>query len=163
MCLQVEQAEMKRIIEGATYNTDTATEIASGSWSDVDRGVTEETTLYQNRAGVFFAVTEVRQQYRDRHDDVQHGQYYVWDVVGDADGARELCEREELTILRDIADMPPEAVGGEPSATLYFRVPPALKAAVDARAKADGVSTNVFGLRCIEQCLKGQLKVVPNV
>jgi hypothetical protein len=46
----------------------------------------------------------------------------------------EYCERNDLTIVRGFDDMPPEAEGGEPVATLYLRIPPALKAAVDAKA-----------------------------
>ena len=152
---------MKKIIEGATYNTDTATEVAEGSWEDQNRGILVERTLYQNRAGVYFSVAKVTQSYRDRHDEWQQRESYEWDVAGDAAKARDLCEREGMTILQDIGDMPPEAEGGEPATTLYLRVPPTLKARVEERAKEDGVSVNAFGIRCLESCLRRPISTEP--
>jgi hypothetical protein len=150
---------MKRIIKGATYNTDTATKVAEGSWEDENRGIVVETALYQNRAGVYFTVAKVTQAYRDRHGEWQQRESYEWDVAGDAAKARERCEREDMTILQDIGDMPPEAEGGESAATLYLRLPPTLKARVEARAKKDGVSVNAFGIRCLERCLRTELQM----
>jgi hypothetical protein len=150
---------MKRIIKGATYNTDTATKVAEGSWEDENRGIVVETVLYQNRAGIYFTVAKMTQAYRDRRDELQQRESHEWDVVGDAAKARDRCEREELTILQDIDDMPPEAEGGEPATTLYLRVPPTLKARVEARAKEDGVSVNAFGIRCLERCLRTELQI----
>jgi hypothetical protein len=144
---------MKKIIDGATYNTDTATKVAEGTWEDQSRGIAVERELYQNRAGVYFTVAKVTHRYKDRYGDWQERESYEWEVVGDAAEARDLCEREDMTILQDIGDMPPEAEGGEPTATLYLRVPPALKTAVEQRAEKDGISVNTFGIRCLERCL----------
>ena len=117
---------MKRIIEGATYNTDTATLVAEGAYEDEQRGVTSNTSLYQNKAGVFFTVEAA---------------------------ATKTCEQLGLTILRDFGDLPPEAEAGEASATVYVRAPPSLKAALEARAAHEKVSLNVLMLRCAEECL----------
>ena len=62
-----------------------------------------------------------------------------WEAVGDTAKARDLCEREDMTIVQDIGDMPPEAEGGEVAATLYLRVPPTLKARVEARRAASPI------------------------
>jgi hypothetical protein len=57
-----------------------------------------------------------------------------------------------MTILRDIEDLAPDE--DEPEATYYIRLPRALKDACDARAKAEGVSGNVWAMRCLERCLQ---------
>jgi hypothetical protein len=145
---------MKRIINGETYNTDTATVIAEGGFEDEGRGKATEETLYQNRAGVFFSVERVETKFRDRYDELQTREIYEWYVVGDPAKARALCERHGLTIVRDIDDMPPEAEAGETAAPIYVRAPSALKLAIEAQAKAEKVSVNVFALRCLEECLK---------
>jgi predicted HicB family RNase H-like nuclease len=75
-------------------------------------------------------------------------------VIGVAGEAAKFCERAGLTILRDFGDFPPEAAAGEPAVTVYMRAPPALKAALETRAKEQGVSLNVLMLRCAEDCLK---------
>jgi hypothetical protein len=46
----MEQAMMKRIVEGMTYNTDTATLLA---WTERKK---EREELYQTRGGAFFQV-----------------------------------------------------------------------------------------------------------
>jgi hypothetical protein len=43
-----------------------------------------------------------------------------------------------MTIVQDIGDMPPEE-GGEVAATPYLRVPPTLKARVEARRAASPI------------------------
>ena len=49
---------------------------------------------------------------------------------------------------------PPEAEAeAEAGATIYIRVPAALKRRVDEAAKAEGVSGNLWAMRCIERCL----------
>jgi hypothetical protein len=62
---------MKRIIDGATYNTDTATVIAEGIYEDENRDIITVTTLYQTPAGIFFEVEEITKTYRDRDGDLQ--------------------------------------------------------------------------------------------
>ena len=143
---------MKRIIDGATYNTDTATEIAKGSYRDDSSAAVTESVLYQTRTGVYFQVEETTTQYRDRRGEVQTRTEYDWHVVGDANKARDWCEEYGLTITRDIEDMPDEPELGEKMATIYVRLPPSLKDAITARAEAKKVSTNVFALRCLEEC-----------
>lgn len=145
---------VKRIIDGATYNTETATLIASGASEDDRLGTATDHELYQNRAGIFFAIEEVTKEYKDRDDEWQERTTSEWYVVGDAVKARNWCERNRLTIHRDIDDMPPEAeLDTEKLSTIYLRLPPVLKKALDDAAQADKASTNTWAMRCLEKCL----------
>jgi hypothetical protein len=148
---------MKRIIEGTTYNTDTATTVAEGSYQNEARGIVVDTTLYQARSGVFFAVDIIETNWYDEHRRAWRTRKSTeWEVIGDAAKAAELCEKAQLTILRDFGELPPEAddAEDEPATTVYMRAPPALKAALERRAKEEKVSLNVLMLRCAEECLK---------
>ena len=142
---------MKRIIDGATYNTDTATLVASGR-ADNDPQVVE-TVLYQNRAGLYFCVDTITVSFRDRHGEIKERVDHEWNVVGDAAKARAFCEEFALTIDRDIEDMPPEAAPGEKLATVYLRVTPTLKADLDEASSEDKISGNLWATRCLERCL----------
>lgn len=152
-------AVMKRIINGVTYNTETATLIAEVTFTDEGSGTVTEAALYQNRAGVYFDVDTITTKYRARHGDAQERVGYEWYEVGDAAAARAWTEKYEMTIVRDIEDMPPEAEPGEKLATLYVRLPPSLKIAVEEKAKAVGLSVNVFALRCLEGCVLPKLSL----
>ncbi len=80
---------MKRIIEGATYNTDTATLIASGSDRGDDKDV--QTCLYQNGAGMYFAIDNITMSFRDREGTQQERDEYEWIIVRNAADARDFC------------------------------------------------------------------------
>src|SRR5258708_32634834 len=51
---------MKRIIEGKTYNTDTATKIAAYEFQD-EKGYDTVADVYKNRGGAFFIVNKWHQ------------------------------------------------------------------------------------------------------
>lgn len=144
---------MKRIIDGATYNTDTSTVIATGTHEDEYSRTLSETVLYQSRSGVYFSVDKVTTTRRRRDGEDDDRITHEWEVVGDARKANEYCERYSLTILRDIEDMPPEAVLGEKLATVYLRVTPTLKADLDEASSEDKISGNLWATRCLEKCL----------
>ena len=127
---------MKRIIDGATYNTDTATLVASGR-ADHDPEVVE-TGLYQNRSGVYFAVDTITVTYRDRRGEIRERVDHEWEVVGDAAKARQYCEKYALTVDRDIDDMPPEA---ESSGRSEKRVRQCLCPALLGRVRGSGAGT----------------------
>jgi hypothetical protein len=144
----------KRIIGGVAYNTETATIVAMGSSKDEDRGVTSETLLYQTRGGVFFAVEDIETKWWDSNIDEERTRNGdEWWAIGDAAKAVAFCERAKLTIVKDFAELPPEAGQGEGVAVIYVRTTPTLKAALEARAKADGVSLNALLVKCHEYCL----------
>jgi hypothetical protein len=99
---------MKAILNGVTYDTNTATLIAAGTQineDDPSEGFTTtiKTKLYRTVAGAFFAIDAVT---RDGDDDVT----YDWEVVGDAAA---FCEQYRLTIYHDFKGMPPEATPPE--------------------------------------------------
>jgi hypothetical protein len=135
---------MKRIIEGVTYNTDTATAVAQWEYDDQD-GYTTDAKLYQTRGGAFFIV-------------------HKWDVDEKSKVYFESCSREtvlrlvertdNLTILNEEVLQPPAEAVEEtaPAATLYIRVPAALKSRVDALASEEGTSANAWAMRCLERC-----------
>jgi hypothetical protein len=43
----------------------------------------------------------------------------------------------------------------EPGSTVYVRVPPSLKRAIDQAAGKAGVSVNAWAMQCLERCLGG--------
>lgn len=145
---------MKRIIDGVTYNTDTATLVAQSVIEN--EGVTNDCDLYQNRAGVYFGVDKVTAPYRDKRGEWQERISYDWTAVGDAAAARKYAEQYNMTILRDIEDMPPEATAGEKMATVYLRVTPTLKTDLDEVASEEAVSGNLWATRCLERCLNNR-------
>jgi predicted HicB family RNase H-like nuclease len=144
---------MKRVIEGKTYNTDTATMIARYDYVD-QNGYDTDVTVYQTKGGAFFAVHEWEVIIHNVYDhDEKKTKVYVEALSRDE--VQRLVEKENLEILNDRAlTLPPEAVDEpEKGATIYVRVPETLKAKVDEAAETAGVSTNAWALRCFESCL----------
>ncbi len=128
---------MKRVIEGMTYNTDTASPAARYEYVD-EKDYDVEATVYQTRGGAFFIV-------------------HTWQVDGQWKHHFETISRDEIQRLIEKGDQfeiideaaitePPEAVAeSEPGATLYVRVPASLKRRVDEAAKDEKLSGNVLG------------------
>ncbi len=135
---------MKRIIDGVTYNTDTATAVARWEYED-ENGYDTDAVLYQTRGGAFFIVNTW---------DTEDKSKVYFEAVS-RDFVTKLVERtDNLTILNDevLAD-PPEATAEQsPGATLYLRVPSSLKDQAESAAKSDGISVNAWAMRCIERC-----------
>jgi hypothetical protein len=146
---------MKRIVNGVTYNTETATRLAEARWEDDEGEVLG--ILYQTRGGAFFVDTEVTSAEVWNEDDrkyeraVKHAfrplspeQAHKWIMDGDVE------------VFRNPFEDPPEAAAeAEPGATIYVRVPASLKRSVDKAAGEAGVSGNVWAMRCVERCLAG--------
>jgi hypothetical protein len=64
----------------------------------------------------------------------------------------------EVEVFIDPFEDPPGATAeAEPAATLYVRVPAALKHSVDEAAAKDRLSSNAWTMRCIEDCLDMRL------
>jgi predicted HicB family RNase H-like nuclease len=145
---------MKRVIDGRTYNTLTATTVASYSYEDRD-GYDTEAVVYQTMGGAFFAVHtwEVPDPAGDRG--VKAKAYFE---ALSREEVQKLVETEQMEIHNEEAlTLPPEAEAErEAGATIYVRVPESLKARVDEAAKAANVSTNAWMLRCAEHCLSGR-------
>lgn len=146
---------MKRVIEGKTYNTDTATRAAQYDYEN-EKGYSVTVDLYQNRGGAFFEV------HTWEEDDINLGTYqrYIFETISRdgidrlltgrfAKGGIEVFDEKALTLA-------PEAEEEEPSMTIYFRLQSSLKARIEASAREAGLSINAWMLRCAERCLAPQ-------
>lgn len=142
---------MKRIVNGVTYNTDTSTRLGLSTWDD-DGKITE--TLYQTRGGAFFLHRETVSEVWNEEDRSKHlATVHTFKPLGPED-AHKWIMTGEVEVFRNPFDDPPEAAAeAEPGATIYIRVPASLKRAVDEAAKRDGLSGNVWSMRCVERCM----------
>jgi predicted HicB family RNase H-like nuclease len=122
---------MKRIIDGKTHNTDTATKIAD-FWSSPDESV----DLYQNRHGAFF---EFGADY--------HGPGIR--PLTDAE-AQAWLEKHANHLVEQYFGAMPE--GGAAERRLTIRVPVNLADRVKKAAEAKGLSLNSYVMRCFERC-----------
>lgn len=149
---------MKRIINGVTYNIETAAVVAHYRWDDAagQQSIEHKATLYQTRGGAFFLVDE----WEDARKDPRTGEWVsktktefealtreeVDELVANTDG----LEIVDNSVLED----PPEATAEtSPEATIYARVPVALKRRLDEAARAEGQSINAYVTRCLERCM----------
>jgi predicted HicB family RNase H-like nuclease len=145
---------MKRIVNGVTYNTDTSTLLAECAWDNGDEGNGVD-RLYQTRGGAFFVDEEVTTTvWVEREHAHQARTIHTFVPKSAEDAHKWLLEYDNLEILHNPFDDPPEAEAeASPGATLYIRMPSALKKRVDDAAKAANVSGNVWAMRCLERCL----------
>lgn len=154
----------KRIINGQTYNTDTATLIARAetnfiSHSDERQGAHTEVKVYQTRGGAFFLYTFSEAPRKDRNGNEQ---LVVVDNVFEPMTREEVEEwvknegyyNYHIELLSPTFGEPPEAAGeAVPAASLYIRVPTSLKVRIEEAAEADKLSVNAWAMRCMEACL----------
>lgn len=146
---------MKRIIDGQTYNTDTATLCAErkltrwGGRGETGQGMLTAFSwteaLYRSGGGAFFLVTTpdapARSMDQPELTPIGDKQALAW--------AEEHCTVEQIEAL--FGEMP-EA--GAKSAPMYLRIPDVLKKQIEVRAKAEKLSANAWMIRCAESCLK---------
>jgi hypothetical protein len=151
---------MKRIVDGLTYNTDTSTLLAKAEWTLNDQwspynGSEVEGELYQTRGGAFFLVTTIHipgDNSSDARDKVEF-------AAMPPDRAQAWLLEGDVEIYRNPFDDPPEATAeADAGATIYIRVPAALKRDVDEAAREEQVSGNVWAMRCVERCLSPKAK-----
>ena len=127
---------MKRIIDGKTYNTDTATEVIGGDnspRSDAWWGI------YQTRYDAFFKVV------------VGHDGETVQEFVPLTD------EQAMAQLQRDAPHLVDQYFGPFPEAgsaerRLTIRLPGNLADRVEAAAKVKKLSLNSYAMRCFERC-----------
>ena len=132
----------KRIIDGKTYNTETATELAG--WDETSEGypITYGEHLYQNRFGAFFMYSY--------QDDGPHGPEENLEPYT-PEQAREWLEKyQRVSVIEAVFGKMPEAGSGESKFTL--RMPDSLRDRLAERAKARGQSLNAWIVRCLESC-----------
>ena len=147
---------MKRIVDGKTYNTDTATKVAGARIEGPDEDFTQQ-TLYVTRGGAFFIHEFERNFFFDQDADPPR-----WHQDAERfhplsrDEAQEWFLEGDVEIFNNIFEEPPEASGDqtpEPEATIYVRVPEPLKRRISEAANEVNLSTNAWAMRCFEQCL----------
>lgn len=126
---------MKRIIDGKTYNIDTATRLAGGG----DERSLGWWGLYRTRYDAFFKVM------------VDHDGETVLEF-------KPLTDEEALAALQEHAPhrvdecFGPFPEAGSAERRLTIRVPGNLAARVEAAAEAKGLSLNSYVMRCFERC-----------
>lgn len=127
---------MKRIIDGQTYNTDTATQVFFESADDPSMAWW---ALYQTRHGAFFKVLV-------DHD----GETTTFTPLSDADAQAVLEKRANHLVEQYFGPFPE---GGAAERRLTIRVPGNLAERMEAAASAKSLSLNAYAMRCFEQCV----------
>lgn len=132
------EIKCKRIIDGKTYNTETATQIV-GHESDYEDS-SNVAYLYQTRFGAFFLYW---------YDDQEGEGISPWSP----EQAREWLEKyhsRRVDLIESLFGRMPEAGSGESKFTL--RMPDSLRDRLAERAKANSQSLNAWIIRCLESC-----------
>ncbi|OMI05522.1 hypothetical protein BSN85_24840 [Bradyrhizobium brasilense] len=127
----------KRIIDGKTYNTETATHIAG--WDDDDGPFQWGHHLYQTRFGAFFLYAWGGPEEREEILPYTPEQARKW-----------LEKYQYVDLIEKLFGEMPEAGSGETKFTL--RMPDSLRDRLADRAKANNQSLNAWIVRCLESC-----------
>lgn len=134
--------KVKRIINGKTYNTETATEIEGSE--DFSGGSNSGDFLFQTRFGAFF-----RLHYYERGDEYDHTTI----TPLTPDKAREWLEEKvswQPELIEKLFGEMPEAGSGEVKFTL--RMPESLRDRISTHAEQNKQSLNAWMIRCLERC-----------
>jgi hypothetical protein len=122
---------MKRIVNGVTYNTGTSRKLARSTWINrEDEEVTAD--LYQTRGGAFFVLhTWMQAIWNERDQEGQERERNDLQPMS-ADQAQKWMLEGDVEVFDNPFEDPPEAAAeAEPGSTIYVRVPPSLKRAID--------------------------------
>lgn len=134
----------KRIIDGKTYNTETATRLAGWDKTEDNYPVSYGEHLYKNRYGAFFLYSY--------GDDEPYGPQEELKPFT-PEQAREWLEKYnayDVDLIESLFGRLPEAGSSESKFTL--RLPDNLRLRLAMRAKRNGQSLNAWIVRCLEQC-----------
>jgi hypothetical protein len=135
--------EMKRIVDGCTYNTETSRLLAKYEFSD-DDNVEHTVGLYQTRGGAFYELDNWIQERwieRERRSEQRERSELT---PKSADEAQRWIVENDVEVTDNPFDDPPEAAQEqEPGSTVYVRVPPSLKRAIDQAALRGKLSVTV--------------------
>lgn len=134
----------KRIIDGKTYNTETATQITG--FDNEEGWYSSGQYLYQTRFGAFFLYT-----YLEKGDEDDYERIFPMSP----DEARVWLETKQSwnpDLIEALFGSMPEAGSGEIKFTL--RLPESLRDRLAARAEANKQSLNAWIVRCLEGCAK---------
>jgi predicted HicB family RNase H-like nuclease len=152
---------VKRIVNGVAYNTATSTRIAGKNLNadkdDLGRWYETSITLYQTTKGALFIdyqyVTQIPSTSPHEKDDRREEHEFV-PMTAEEARAWVLEKDKDTEIFDDtFAAKIPEAEA-EAGATIYVRVPAALKRRIDEAARTAEQSASTWGLKCFENCLR---------
>ena len=148
---------MKSIIEGVTYNTETATRLGRRRRVGSKESEKFVETLYQTHGGAFFVVEKCTTM--EWNKDEQEAEPWIRRsfIPMSAQDAQRWMLKGEVRVFQNPFEDPPEAAAeDEPGATIYIRVPPTLKRTADVAAREQKLSGNVWAMRCLERCLENR-------
>ncbi len=134
----------KRIIDGKTYNTETATLIAGSDDTAPDAPWDTGEHLYQTRFGAFFLCKYFHWSGDDDYEKI---------VPFTPDQAREWLETNysyRVDLIERLFGEMPEA--GSEKSKFTLRMPDSLRERLAERAKANNQSLNAWMIRCLESC-----------
>ncbi len=134
----------KRIIDGKTYNTETATQIAGLDKDDYSVPYEGGEYLYQTRFGAFFLFTYLEATHEYDYEKIE---------PLTPEQAREWLEKNQswnVELIENLFGQMPEAGMGEIKFTL--RLPEILRDRLATLAKANDQSLNAWIVRCLESC-----------
>ena len=132
----------KRIIDGKTYNTETATQIAG--WEEDGGPYSWGSFLFQTRFGAFFEFS-----FRDTFDEDSYERI----APLSPDEAQKWLESKvswQPELIEKLFGEMPEAGSAEVKFTL--RLPDSLRNRLAALAEANNQSLNAWIIRCLERC-----------
>ena len=133
----------KRIIDGKTYNTETAVLLAGHRQEDDESPIETGTFLYKTRFGAFFLY-----QYQDYGPDEDNFDAIQPLTAAEAQAWLEKNESYNTDLIERLFGKMPEAGSQESRFTL--RMPDTLRDQLAERAKANGRSLNAWIIRCLE-------------
>jgi hypothetical protein len=151
---QMHNYKLKQIINGKTYNTETATLVydTSDYIDGDDYGSLAMAALYQTRHGAFFLLV------------ADHEGYPRLQPISD-DEARTFLEKHQSLGLQSCPATQaieqyfgPFPEGGAAETRLTIRIPGNLATRVEAAAKAKGISMNSYAMRCFERGVAADAK-----
>jgi len=153
---------IKQVIDGKTYNTETARCLATvelmgyrtdqrGRFTTNTPKKVGTTSLYENRGGAYFLVRDYDPDVSPEPDLV--GQFRIHDR-----GVIPLKPEEALGWAESKALDPDEMFGktGDQTGAILLRVRQTLKLAVEKSAAVAGVSTNTWLMRCAERAIASE-------
>ena len=137
---------MKRIIDGKTYNTETATCIAKAPQHPQDDAHFDE--LYRTRHGAFF-----------RHNGnlalpADNWHFMMLTPLSPIEAQRWMESHDLVDLIEETFGTQPEA--GEAESRITVRIPDSLKSRVEALAASNKQSLNAWIMRCLEACANSQ-------
>lgn len=138
--------KVKRIIDGKTYNTETATQISG--WSDFYGPAEAGGFLYQSRFGAFFEFSYLDGAAEDDYEKItplSPEEARLW---------LEKYESQNPELIESLFGEMPEAGSSEVKYTL--RMPESLRNRLNEKAKENSQSLNAWIIRCLERCAAGE-------